>query len=172
MATAYGSTLTCTISENVTLNGAVRGNTNTVSINNINNVGEKIVSIPPGEAPTIIGNFASVANASKYANYEYLDAKYCRVTNLSPDQNIEVAWVSNGEDDQCRSDGKAAADSCRFLLAPGQSTIMWTTEEGKLGEATEPVAGAALTNLSYIWVYNPNLESEEEVDVELFVASD
>ena len=173
MATAFGAIFTSTISETVTLNGAVRGNTNIVSIDNVNNVAEKIVSIPAGEGhPTIIGNFANAANAAKYANYEYKYAKYCRVTNLSTDQNIEVAWVSNGMDDQCREPGKeAAADSCRFLLKPGQTSIMWDTNKGKLGEATEPIPPASLTDLSYIWVYNPNLEATEVVDVELFVAS-
>ena len=61
MATAFGAIFTSTISETVTLNGAVRGNTNIVSIDNVNNVAEKIVSIPVGETPTIIGNFANAA---------------------------------------------------------------------------------------------------------------
>ena len=42
--------LTTTLSESVVLNGAVRGTTNTVTITNINNVYERIVTCTAGQA--------------------------------------------------------------------------------------------------------------------------
>lgn len=169
------STLTTTITESVTLNGAVRGSTQTVTIADITQVAEKIMECPAGGeetgAATIIGNWAKTTNSgTKYQSYDYNDSEYVRVTNLNENVTIRVAFVSNGKDDQC-GEGKASADTCNFQLRPNESAIMWQTEKGKLGEATEPVFSASLTDLSYIAIWNPTYgETAEAVNVELFVA--
>jgi|TARA_R110000744_G_scaffold378850_1_gene495650 hypothetical protein len=163
MAVTTGATLTSTISETITLNGAVRGNTNTVSIENINNIGEKIVTIPQnieGNQPTYIATFSSAVNTAPHTNYDYDNALYARVTNLSETESIQVAWVTKG--------GKAA-DSCRFLLGPGQTSMMWDAKRGKLGECSEPNFAAPLTDLTYVSILNTS--EAQEVDIELFVAS-
>ena len=167
MAVTTGSTFTSTISETVTLNGAVRGNTNTISIDNVNNIGEKIVSVPYGEQETVIATFASAVNTAPYPNYDYQNAKYVRVTNLSETETIEIAWVSNGTDNQCNP-GKSA-DSCRFKLGPLQTSIMFDTSRGKRGEVTVPNWGIGLTDLNYVTIQNRS--EAQEVDIELFVAS-
>lgn len=113
------ATLTSVISESVEINGAVRGSTQTVSIPDITQVAEKIMEIPlnDGETSTglaVIGNWAKAVNSSTvYQSYDYNDSEYVRVTNLDENLSIQVAFVSNGKDNQC-GEGKAAADSCRF----------------------------------------------------------
>lgn len=167
--------LTTTITESITLNGAVRGSTQSVVISDIDKTAEKIVECPGGSktgAETIIGNWAKATNsASKYQSYNYSNSKYIRVTNLDSTQYIEVGFVSNGLDDQC-VEGEATLDSYRVKLNPGQSHILWDSAAGKKGENTAPrFTSVALTNLSYIVVYNPTGgETAREVLVELFVA--
>lgn len=152
-------TFTSTITESVELNGSPRGSTQSVTINDIEQVAERIVECPSqvgGKgtgALTVIGNWASVTNAAKYQSFDYDNSKYVRVTNLDTTDYIEVAFVTNGLDNQCES--AEAADSCRFRLEPGQSSVMWNTRGGKLGERNEPNFTQALTNLSYIAIWNP-----------------
>jgi len=169
------TTFTSTITESVTLNGAVRGSTNTINIAGITNVAEKIMECPHGggeaAASTVIGNWAKTTNAAaKYQSYDYTHSEYVRVTNLNENVTIRVAFVSNGLDNQCEA-GKLA-DTCNFQLRPYESCIMWSTDKGKLGEATPPNFATTMTSLSYIEVYNPSIgEAAENVNVELFVAS-
>jgi hypothetical protein len=155
--------LTTTITESVVLNGSVRGSTNTITIEDITQVAEKIMEIPGGAeggAATIIGTWAATVNtAATYQNYDYNDSEYVRVTNLDDTVILQVAWVS--------VDGEST-DSCRFQLRPGETSMMWETENGKLGEATAPNFATALNNLSYISVWNPTTGGS--VNVELFVA--
>mgnify|MGYP003672514071 CR=1 FL=1 len=169
------ATLTSTITESVTLNGAVRGSTQNVTISDIDQVAEKIMECPAGAgetgAPTIIGNWANVTNAAKYQSYDYTQSQYVRVTNLNETVSIRVAFVSNGLNDQCDGKGAAVADTCNFQLRPYESAIMWQTTRGKLGEATEPVYTNTMTDLSYIAIWNPTFgETAEAVNIELFVA--
>ena len=171
------ATLTSTISESVEVNGSVRGSTNIVSIADITQVAEKVMECPQavGEAVgvTVIGNWANVVNPAnvKYQSYDFSDSEYVRVTNLDNNLPIEVAFTSNGLNNQCES-GRAGADSYRVLLLPRQTTLLWRTEKGKLGAATEPAFGStSLTDLSYISVYNYTTgDTAAAVNVELFVA--
>ena len=166
MPVTTGATLTSTISETVTLHGTVRGNTNSVSIENVTNIGEKIVTIPAnteGSQPTYIATFSSAVNTATHTNYDYDNAVYARVTNLSETESIQVAWVTKGVGE------RATSDSCRFLLGPGQTSMMWNAKKGKLGEASEPNFAVALTDLSYVSILN--LSAAQPTDIELFVAS-
>ena len=167
---------TSTISESVILNGAVRGSTQNVTISEIYNVAEKIMECPSGLkgdiGVTVIGNWASVTNPNHvmYQSYDFNDSKYVRVTNLDELQECEVAYVSNGLENQCEAP-KQPTDSCRFRLGPLESSIMWVTEKGKMGNCDEPKWTQGLTDLSYIVIMNPSLgEEAKPINVELFVA--
>tara|TARA_R110000744_G_scaffold86348_1_gene168704 strand:- start:4350 stop:4868 length:519 start_codon:yes stop_codon:yes gene_type:complete len=162
--------LSVSISENINLNGSNRGSTNTTSISNITQVSNEIKSCPGGvEAgvETFLGNYASIVNASPYSNYNYKDAKYVRVTNLSTEYTIEVAFVSTGVDNIC--EGKTnEPDSYRVFLEPGQSSILWNASRGKLGASSVPDWARNLTNLSYVSVFN---RTDLNIDIEFMVAS-
>jgi len=166
--------LTTTISESVLINGSVRGSTNTHTITDITHVGERVVECPAGVEETglqtIIGTWASATSATPYQSFDYNDSEYIRVTNLSQETTIQVAFVSINQDSNCLP--AKTADSCRFQLRPGESVMMWETENGKLGETSIPKWNLIPTNLSYIEVWNPTFgESAKSVDVEMFTAS-
>ncbi len=85
--------LTVTISESLTLNNAARGSTNSIVQANIIDVFERIVTCTQGQETTV----ASFA-ASPYTSAGAIDAdrsKYIRITNLSPTEDIEVAFVGS-----------------------------------------------------------------------------
>ena len=157
--------LSVTISESLNLNGQNKGSTNTASISNISQCSNEIKTCP-GNAETFLGNFASKVDASKYANYNYVNAKYVRVTNQSTEYGCEVAFVSTGIDDTCST--PETADSYRVYLRPMQSTILWDAENGKLGASTLPNYANPLTTLSYVSVKNGTAYN---IDVEIIVAS-
>ena len=82
--------LTTTITDNVVLNGSVRGSTNTVTTTGIGDVFERIVTCTHSQE-TVIANFAS----SPYAAQGAIDVdrtKYIRITNLDENGTIEVAF--------------------------------------------------------------------------------
>jgi len=57
------ATLTSTITENITLNGADRGSTNTLSVASVTQVFHRIVTCPTGQ-DTTVATFASTADDS------------------------------------------------------------------------------------------------------------
>ena len=151
--------LSVTITESVNLNGNEMGSNNVYSAEGILNA-TQIVKTCPVNSETYIGNYNAAVNTANYASFDFDNAKYVRLTNLSTTEWIEIAYVTN--------DGEVA-DSCRFMLLPGQSSLMWDAKAGKLGERNPPVWGTACSTLSYIAIYNRG--EEETVDVECFVAS-
>ena len=84
--------LTTTVTENVTLNGAVRGTTNTVTTTGINDVFERIVTCTQGQTTTV-----AVFDTFPYSSAGAIDVdrtKYVRVTNLDTTNSIELAVVA------------------------------------------------------------------------------
>jgi hypothetical protein len=83
--------LTTTVIESVVLNGASRGNTNTVTTTGIVDVFERIVTCTHSQ-DTIIAVF----DAAPYSSPGAIDrdnAKYIRVTNLDDTTELELAVV-------------------------------------------------------------------------------
>ena len=83
--------LTTTITESVVLNGALRGNTNSVTTTGINNVFERIVTCIHSQTTTV-----AVFDTAPYSSPGAIDrdnAKYIRVTNLDATNEIELAVV-------------------------------------------------------------------------------
>ena len=72
--------LTTTITESVTLNGAIRGTTNTITTTGIVDVFERILTCTHSQTTTI-ATFASTPHASAGA-LDVENAKYIRITNL------------------------------------------------------------------------------------------
>ena len=74
------ATLNVTITEELTLNGADRGSTNTLSVASVTQVYHRIVTCPAGSDSTI-ATFQTLTSTSDNA-VDLEDAKYVRVTNL------------------------------------------------------------------------------------------
>jgi len=143
--------LTTTLSESVTLNGAVRGTTNTVTTTGINNVYERIVTCTTAQT-TYLASF----DANSYGEGVLIDkedVRYIRVTNLDQTNSLELAVV--GE-----------ATNYQVLLKAGQSHILCAAEDVMLAEADTSPSFGTMADLRSLQV-----SPAATLDVEIFVAS-
>ena len=143
--------LTVTISESLTLNNAARGSTNSIVQANIIDVFERIVTCTQGQETTV----ASFA-ASPYTSAGAIDAdrsKYIRITNLSPTEDIEVAFVGSATLYQVR-------------ITPGNSHILSEGDEILLAEADTTPSFGTMEALGSIQV---RPVGTADVRVEIFV---
>ena len=140
--------LTTTVTESVLLNGALRGNTNTVTTTGINNVFERIVTCAHSQTTTV-----AVFAASPHTSAGAIDVdnvRYVRVTNLDADATIELAIVTTNTNYQVR-------------LTSGTSHIIPRGEAEIIGEVdTSPDFGTMedITSLQVRpdgAVYNPQV---------------
>ena len=158
------ATLTSTITENITLNGADRGSTNTLSVASVTQVFHRIVTCPTGQ-DTTVATFASTTDDSAVSgSLDVEDVKYIRVTNLDGTNPINLSLqVDAGENDT------AADESASILVAAGRSFIMGVPSEGfAVSDANaDIITGANLHNLESLLI-DPLSNS---VTVEVFIAS-
>ena len=145
------ATLTTTITEAVTLNGSLRGSSNTVTTANVVDVLERIVSCYHSNTTTI-GVFAASPHTSAGA-IDQDRTKYIRVTNLRTTEDIEVAFVG-------------CATLYQIRLTPGNSHILCEGDEILLAEADTSPSFGTLEALSSIQV---RPVGTTDAQVEMFV---
>jgi hypothetical protein len=143
--------LVTTLTESVTLNGAIRGTTNTVTTTGINNVYERIVSCTNAQT-TYLAAFDSNSYGSA-VQIDKEDVKYIRVTNLSTTTNLELAVVG-------------AATLYQVLLKAGESHILCAADNVMRAEADTSPSFGSMADLSSLQV-----QPSGNLDVEIFVAS-
>ena len=146
--------LVTTITETVTLNGSLRGSSNTVTTTGINDVFERIVTCINGNVTTI-----ATFGTQPYSSAGAIDidrCKYIRVTNLDADAWIEVAIVTS-------------ASNYQVLLTPGQSHILGQAEAVALAEEDTSPSFGTLENLASIQVQPVGVSFDPRV--EIFAAS-
>jgi hypothetical protein len=142
------ATLTTTITEAVTLNGAVRGNTNTVAITGIENVFERIVTCTHSQTTTV-AVFATAPYTSAGA-IDVENVRYIRVTNIDADGTLVLAVITTNTNYQVR-------------LTPGTSHIIPRGEAEIIGEEDTTPAFGTLENITSLQVrpegttYNPQV---------------
>ena len=152
--------LTVTITESVTLNGAARGSTNTLTVAGVDDVYHRIITVPANVDTTLVNFHATVGVSDSSLDVE--NVKYIRCTNLDSSNPINLSLqVDVGEDDS------AADASATILLEAGKSFIMGSPSDGI---AVDDDANTIITTLN-------NLESiiadsaSAAVQMEVFVAS-
>jgi hypothetical protein len=141
--------LVTTISESVTLNGAVRGTTNTVTTTGIVDVFERILTCAHSNTTTV-----AVFNSTPHGAAGALDVencKYFRITNLSTDQDIMVAFVTSGTNYQ-------------VTVRAGGSHVLYQAENGVLGEADSTPAFSGLADIVTVQV-RPSATTDVQVEV-------
>jgi hypothetical protein len=146
--------LTTTITESVVLNGAVRGNTNTLTTTGINSVFERIVTCINGNVTTV-----AVFGTAPYSAAGAIDvqnARYIRITNLDADAWIEVAVVTT-------------ATNYTVLLTPGNSHILAQGEAVALAEEDTSPSFGTLENLASIQVQPVGVSFDPQISI--FVAA-
>jgi|TARA_B100001094_G_scaffold140387_2_gene136036 hypothetical protein len=145
--------LTVTINESVTINGALRGSTNTLNIASITDTFERVVTCP-NAATTTIATFSS----NVYDSAGAIDAenvRYIRVSNLSDTYDIEIGVAG-------------AASNYSMLIPAGNSHIIARADNVMLAEADAVPTYGSLADITKLEV-RPT--ASNPVDVEIFVAS-
>ena len=141
--------LITTISEGVTLNGSVRGTTNTITTTGIVDVFERILTCTHSQTTTV-----AVFNSTPYGADGALDVetcKYLRVTNLSADQDMKVAFVT-------------AATNYQVTVRAGGSHLLFQAEEVMIAEADTSPAFPTLEDLVTVEV-RPSATTDVQVEI-------
>ena len=131
------ATLTTTITESVTLNGALRGSTNSVTTEGINDAFERIVTCVHSQTTTI-ATFA----AAPYTSVGAIDldqVRYIRVTNLDLEAQVELAVVTSTSNYQVR-------------LTAGASHILARANESALAEEDTTPSFGTMENLASLQI--------------------
>jgi len=142
--------LTTTISESVTLNGSVRGSTNSLTTTGIVDVFERILTCTHSQTTTV-----AVFNSTPHGAAGALDVencKYFRISNLSTDQDIKVAFVTT-------------ATNYQVTVRAGGSHVLFQAENVAIGEEDASPAFPTLEDLVTVQV-KPSASTD--VQVELF----
>mgnify|MGYP003138769185 CR=1 FL=1 len=141
--------LVTTISENVTLNGSVRGSTNNITTTGIVDVFERILTCAHSQTTTV-----AVFNSTPHGAAGALDVencKYLRITNLSTDQNMQVAIVT-------------ANTNYQVTVRAGASHILFQAENALIGETDTTPAFGTLEDIVTVQV-RPSATTDIQVEV-------
>ena len=155
--TISNATLTVTVSESVSLNGAQQGGTNTVTFSGINEVSKRILTITTNEA-TVATFSGAVASAGHYNDSA---VRYMRFTNLD-DTNFITLTFRNQDNDEVAIKLDAGQS---FIFngdnSNGMTAVFNATQDA---DAASDTAFGSLTNIQA----DANSSS---CDLEMFIAS-
>tara|TARA_R100000664_G_C2748908_1_gene136325 strand:+ start:745 stop:1194 length:450 start_codon:yes stop_codon:yes gene_type:complete len=141
--------LTTTITEAVTLNGATRGTTNTLTTTGVVDVFERILTCSHSNTTTI-ATLASTPHASAGA-LDVENLKYLRVTNLSTDQDMKLALVTTNTNYQ-------------VTVRAGGSHILFQAENAAIGETDTSPAFGTLEDVTSVQV-QPSATTDVQVEI-------
>ena len=143
--------LITTITESVTLNGAARGTTNTITTTGIVDIFERILTCAHSNTTTVC-TFASTPHTSAGA-LDVENTKYVRITNLSTTEDIKVAFITTNTNYQ-------------VTVRANGSHVLFQAENGAIGEEDTTPAYGTLEDITSIQV-RPS--GSADVQVEVFV---
>ena len=150
--------LTVTLTESVTLNGSVRGSTNQLTITGIEQVMERIVTIPNDQDTTVLLTKATVAMSDGAIDIH--DTKYIRITNLDSTNSVTLSLqIDSGEND-------SDADETVSILLEAGKTFMMGTPHDAVGVLDSSATLTATHDLESIMVDT----AANTVKLEVFVA--
>ena len=141
--------LVTTLTETVTLNGSLRGSSNSVTTTGITDVFERILTCVHSQTTTV-----AVFNSTPYGADGALDVencKYFRISNLSTDQDMKVAFVT-------------AATNYQVTVRAGGSHVLFQAEEVMIGETDASPAFPTLEDLVTVEV-RPSASTDVQVEV-------
>ena len=144
--------LVVTISESVTVNGALRGSSNSITVGSIVDTYERVLTAAHTNTTTIC-TFATTPYTSAGA-LDVENCKYLRITNLSATEDMKLALVTTNTNYQ-------------VTVRAGGSHMLFQAEEGAIGEEDTSPAFPTLEDITSVQV-RPS--GSEDVQVETFVA--
>tara|TARA_R100001443_G_scaffold102094_1_gene110179 strand:+ start:308 stop:757 length:450 start_codon:yes stop_codon:yes gene_type:complete len=145
--------LVVTVSESVTINGALRGSSNSLTVTDITDTFERVVTCPHSNTTTI-----ATFNSNVYGSAGALDlenCKYIRVTNLSATAVMDLAIVTENTNYQ-------------VVMTAGTSHLLCQADTAAIAEADTTPNFPTLEDITSIQV---RPRSTDDVDAEIFVAS-
>jgi|TARA_R110001606_G_scaffold360868_2_gene513892 hypothetical protein len=145
--------LVVTISESVTINGALRGSSNSLTVSSIIDTFERVVTCPHSATTTIATFSSNVYDSAGAIDKE--NVRYIRISNLSATYDVEIGVAG-------------AASNYSMLIPAGNSHIIARADNVMLAEADAVPQYGALADLAKIEV-RPT--ASNDVNVELFVAT-
>lgn len=114
--------LTTTVTDSVTINGSVRGSSNTLTITGIEHTFERVVTIPADTDGTVLLTKDTITSSDGAVDIQ--DTKYIRITNLDSTNSVNLSLqIDAGEDDS------AADESATISLPAGHSFMMGTPHD-------------------------------------------
>jgi len=161
-STITPATLTVKISESVILNGSEQGNTNTITVSNINEISREIFHCDTSENNLLwfIDEIASADTGSGHNRFLRNKVMYVRITNLD-DTNYVTLTVRNHSDDEFAIKLSAGAS---FIVNGASSTAVNNIFDAS-GNAISPAS-----TLGDLYSIN-GLANTANCDLEMFVAS-
>ena len=141
--------LTVTITENVTLNGSIRGSSNTSTTTSVVDVFERILTCTHSQTTTV-AVFGSTPHSADGA-LDVENCKYFRVTNLSTDKDMKVAFVT-------------ANTNYQVTVRAGGSHVLFQAEEALIGEEDASPAFPTLEDLVTVEV-RPSATTDVQIEV-------
>ena len=142
--------LTVRVSEDITLNGRALGNTNKHEITGINEVSERILTVPTSQI-TIL----SASSAVGAGTYHSGSIKYVRLTNLDDTNFVRLTFASGSSEVSNTADFKLEAKRTMLFTNTAFSGSQSNIEFGSFND---------FTNLK-------GVANSASVDVELFIAT-
>ena len=159
--TVSNGTLKVTITEQCYLNGKNQGGSQTFSVNNVDEVYNRVITCPANSETTLTHFHSSVADGT-LAPLDIEDVRYIRVTNLDDTTSVTLSLQSDvGEDDS------AADESASLLLEAGKSFIMGVPNDGIGISSDNANLVTDLVDLESLVIFT----GSDAIDVEIFVAS-
>lgn len=158
-STITAATLTITITESVTLNGSDQGATNTITVDNVDEVVKRIVSVPTSESG-LLGFDSTDIFSTGYLAGQFVegDVRYIRITNKDDANHVTLTFRSEGS-----AEFAIKLDAGHSFLYPCDTT------SGVVD--TMDADSAALTVALEDLVDITAVADTAAVDVEVFVAS-
>ena len=145
--------LTVTLTEAIVINGAQRGSTNNLTVTDITDTFERVITCPHSATTTIATFSSNVYDSAGAIDKE--NVRYIRVSNLSDTYDVEIGVAG-------------AASNYSMLIPAGNSHIIARADNVLLAEADAVPQYGALADLAKLEI-RPTATTD--VDVEIFVAS-
>jgi hypothetical protein len=160
-STITASTLTITITEAITLNGSAQGATNSITVDDVNEIVKRIVTVPTTESGLL--GFSTtletdLAKSSLAGQLDEDDVRYIRITNKDDTNHVTLTF---------RSEGSA---EFALLLDAGHSFLYPCDMSGGCKDTMDANSSALTVALEDLVDITATADTAA-VDVEVFVAS-
>ena len=147
-STITSGTLTVKLTESISLNGSEMGSTNTLTINAVNEINQRIVTVDAGNVRTLF-NFGGTISAGEFVR---ANVKYLRITNKDDTNTVSINIRGN-------------ATNCWVEVEPSGSFILTTASSMMEADDDTTVATPVLEDLQIISAY-----SASGADLDCYIA--